>query len=97
MKKIFSAVLIVTMFIAINLGIPSIVQADSNQINKTTSSIASNITPAKGLDEEDLKNNTATATTIPKTGLENMSIIAIVVIAMIGVGSFVRAKTIKIK
>ena len=95
MKKIFSILLIAIMFIAINFAIFPNVQAANNQENKTVSSSA-NIVPAKGLDEEDLPANNATST-MPKAGLENMSIIAIVVISLIGAGSFIRAKTIKIK
>lgn len=93
MKKILSILLIAIMFIAINFAILPNVQAANNQENKTVSSSA-NIVPAKGLDEEDLPANN---TTMPKAGLENMSIIAIVVLSLIGAGSFIRAKTIKIK
>ena len=93
MKKILSILLIAIMFIAINFAILPSVQAANNQENKTISSSA-NIVPAKGLDEEDLPANN---TTMPKAGLENMSIIAIVVLSLIGAGSFIRAKTIKIK
>ena len=96
MKKIFSVLLIVLMFIAINFAVSPTVQAASSQENKAISS-AANIVPAQGLDEEDLpNNNTPATTTIPKTGLENISIIAIVVVSLIGLGSFIRAKTIKI-
>ena len=92
MKKIFSIVLIIAMFMAINVSIlPNTVEA----VNGTDATVA-NYTPAKGLDEEDAP-TTNTSTQLPKSGLENMSIIAIITIAMIGLGSFIRAKTIKIK
>ena len=95
MKKIFSILLVISMFMAINSTILPTVQAADNQQNNSVSA-AANIVPAKGLDEEDLPKNTPATEAIPKTGLENITIIAIIVVSMIGLGSFIRAKTIKI-
>ncbi len=49
-----------------------------------------NSNPAKGLEVEE-------TATLPKAGLQNLIIIAIVVISLMGIGSYVRQKSIKLK
>lgn len=49
-----------------------------------------NSNPAKGLDVEE-------TATLPKAGLQNLVIIAIVLISLMGIGSYIRQKSIKIK
>ena len=86
---------------------PTVSLAD-NEVESVTSA---NIVPAKGSEDTPTTYNGssstpvsssspapvsgATTSTLPKSGLENMSIIAIVVIAMMGIGSFIRLKTLK--
>ena len=101
-------VLALAMVIAIigAIVMPTVSLAD-NEVESVTSA---NIVPAKGSEDTPTTYNGgsstpvssspaptsgATTSTLPKSGLENMSIIAIVVIAMMGIGSFIRLKTLK--
>ena len=93
MKKIISLMLIITIFMTIIMAIVPTVQAATDNKVSTSASIV----PANGLEpDEETPNPSASSTALPKTGLTNMVVIAIVVVSLVGVGSFIRAKSIKI-
>ncbi len=77
-------------------GTPEVVDNQRETKENTVVSPA-NTVPSKGLDEDEMQPNTTPVSTLPKTGLENMIVIAIVVIGITGLGSFIRAKSIKLK
>lgn len=93
MKKLISLILILSIFTALTVAIVPVSQAAENN----TIATSANIQPAKGLEPEDMpQSNVAATSSLPETGLTNMMLIAIIVVSLIAVGSFVRAKTIKL-
>ena len=70
------------------------VTGNTTKSGNNTVSTSASVVPAKGLEPEET--TPVASTSIPETGLTNMVVIAIVVVSLVGVGSFIRAKSIKI-
>lgn len=65
--------------------------AKQNTVSEQTRNIS------KSTGSTDKKSTTTATSKLPSAGLKNMIIIAIVIVAMIGIGSYIRSKTIKLK
>ena len=85
MKKIFIISFFIIMLI---IGGRNVSYAGNNQ----------NTSIVEEMQQTPVNTDNTTATMIlPNTGLKNMTIISICIVSIIGIGSFVRSKTIKTK
>lgn len=62
---------------------------NTKSLSDYASSATKTVTPKEG--------TTTASSVLPKAGLKNMIIISIIIVAMIGIGSYIRSKTIKLK